>query len=129
MPYACALRDLIPIAALFDGPVSPLEVMASIRHRSKANNTIGIIRDNRLDGENDRKRKTAHELREATINRGCNFASINLYYQDGSTNGDTWGTNHLDLCITGLSVSDVAERVYKWLCRDPPPRWTQAIMG
>ncbi len=128
MPHARYVRDMIPGGILAFGPredkqaqTSPPISLEMIQHhiqRGRFNDRILVVGDNQPETRSKVKIETAKEFQEHAIKHGCNFASVNLYTEQGTPAGDKkkWGTNHLDLCIKNLSVKDVAEKVYQWLC-------------
>ena len=73
---------------------------------------------NQLDSEISGKIKAATKVREHAAKSGRTFASVNLYKKEGTKKSaiKNWGPNHLELSITDLTVQQVADKVYKWLC-------------
>jgi hypothetical protein len=129
MPHARYVRDMIPGAILAFGPREdkkpvnnpPVTLGMIQRHIGiRLNDRILVVGDNQPDTRFKVKIETAKEFQEHAIKHGCNFASVNLYTEQGTpAAGDKkkkWSANHLDLCIKDLSVEDVAEKVYHWLC-------------
>src|SRR5271170_4903836 len=51
----------------------------------------------------------ANEYREAAITHSCNFASINVSYNNAHKAAAGWGTNHLEVGASGLTAQEVAE--------------------
>ncbi|KAK5453594.1 hypothetical protein LTS15_006780 [Exophiala xenobiotica] len=127
MPHARYVRDMIPEAILAFGPREdkkphnnpPVTLGMIQRHIGiRLNDRILVVGDNQPDTRTKVKIETAKEFQDHAIKHGCNFASVNLYTEQGAPAGDKkkkWSTNHLDLCIKDLSVEDVAEKVYHWL--------------
>jgi hypothetical protein len=132
LPHARYVRDMIPACNLiFNSPnevlleMSPLEVRvnkgemltADLRN-GDLDGSVAIIGDGLEDSKTDGKIAMARHVRVEAIKHGCNFASINLYHEQGTPaeDKDLWGTNHLELGITNMSVKEVAEKIYHWLC-------------
>ena len=59
---------------------------------------------------------TADSYREQCIAQGCNFVSINLHASTLPEAESEWGTNHIDLCVEGMTPQAVGEALYKRLC-------------
>ncbi|KAK7897110.1 hypothetical protein LTR67_004999 [Exophiala xenobiotica] len=128
MPHARHVRDMIPGAILAFGPREdkkpvnnpPVTLGMIQRHIGiRLNDRILVVGDNQPDTRSKVKIETAKEFQEHAIKHGCNFASVNLYTEQGTpAAGDKkkkWSANHLDLCIKDSSVEDVAVKVYHWL--------------
>lgn len=131
IPHARYLRDMIGSCIIaFHSPddvptgstVSSAEVLTADLRNGYFDHSVVIINDNLTDSKAADKLSTATHCREETIKHGCNFASVNLYLKDGTPTEDlkSWGTNHLDLCVANLTVKEVAEKVYRWLCTRCP---------
>ncbi|EXJ69423.1 uncharacterized protein A1O5_07459 [Cladophialophora psammophila CBS 110553] len=82
-----------------------------------AGQNVMLITENLADSKTTDKLETATTIREQAIKGGRNFASVNLYLQDGTKENDkaTWGPNHLELAITNMTVREVAQKIYSWL--------------
>jgi len=126
VPHAHALRSMIPSCAISshspedvpaDCAVSAAELCTAGVREGRYDDGILMISDCRRDAETGDKIRTAAHCREETIKHGCNFASVNLYLEQGTPVDDRkkWGTNHLELCVTNLTVAEVCEKVHRWL--------------
>ncbi|KIW93421.1 uncharacterized protein Z519_06026 [Cladophialophora bantiana CBS 173.52] len=82
-----------------------------------AGQNVMLITENLADSKTTDKLEAATKIREQAIKGGRNFASVNLYLQDGTKENDKakWGPNHLELGITNMTVKEVAQKIYSWL--------------
>lgn len=130
-PHARHLRDMIPsgvIGFLSPGRFPPeqdtnstaLEWLLADFRKGDFDDCVLVVKDDLTDSETADKIAAANRCHEETIKHGCNFASVNLYLEDGtpSTELKKWGTNHLELCVANLTVKEVVEKIYRWLCMD-----------
>ncbi len=65
----------------------------------------------------------ANHLREAAIELGHNFTSVNLTKDVTHIVSDSsvdWGTNHLELDIVAINASTAAKKIFEWLCKPRP---------
>lgn len=85
-------------------------------NNSASNDTVTIIKD--TDVESATAASLAHGYHQSAIKLRCNFASVNVYYDDAdkSKAATSWGSNHLELCASGLTTRETATKIYKWLC-------------
>jgi hypothetical protein len=64
--------------------------------------------------------ETSNDRREKAIELGKNYASVNLTKDSSvAVQGSKvdWGTNHLEVNTTHLAAPQVAEQIFKWLCK------------
>lgn len=129
MPHARYIRDMIPDGILAFGPPDDKDALAKSNPVSlekiqkqlklgKFNDRVLVVGDHHLDEDTDVKIETAKEFHKHAIKYGCNFASINLYFDGLASEAKlkAWNSNHLNLCISNIPVKDIAERVFRWLC-------------
>lgn len=76
---------------------------------------VTIIKDNTVDIAT--AANLADSYHKGAIKTGVNFASVNISYSDADRSNSPWGINHLDILATGLTTKEVAEKIYKWLCK------------
>ncbi len=132
LPHARYVRDMIPACNLIfhvrdqaaaceleeEPGVSKAEMLTADLRNGHLDGSVAIISDGLVDSKTADKIATASHVRTEAIKHGCNFASVNLYHEQGTPAADKtkWGTNHLELRITSMSVEEVAEKIYHWLC-------------
>ncbi|KIW74176.1 hypothetical protein Z517_12116 [Fonsecaea pedrosoi CBS 271.37] len=131
-PHATSLQDLIGDCIVshhtrHDGDLSSTqesetEKMAVCLDMLKddtfsAGQNVFLITEHLADSKTADKLETATKFREQAIKGGRNFASVNLYLQDGTKKKEKakWGPNHLELGITNMTVKEVAQEIYQWL--------------
>ncbi|KIX05426.1 uncharacterized protein Z518_06298 [Rhinocladiella mackenziei CBS 650.93] len=128
VPHARYLRDMIPLCVLVfhpgedlpvttDSSLTAAEILTADLRAGHFGDSVAIISDNVTDSMANDKIRTATHIRQGAIKHGSNFASVNLYLESGTppADKDKWGTNHLELCVSNLTVKEVAEKVYRWL--------------
>ncbi|KIW13943.1 hypothetical protein PV08_06724 [Exophiala spinifera] len=128
MPHARYIRDLIPNCILAFGPPDDKDALAKSTPYSlekiqkqlkldKFNDRVLVVGDNRVDEDTEVKIETAKEFHKHAIKYGCNFASINLYFDGLASEAKlkSWNSNHLNLCISNIPVKDIAEKIFRWL--------------
>jgi hypothetical protein len=76
---------------------------------------VTIIKD--IDVDLATAASLADGYHKLAIKKGLNFASVNISYSDADRSTTPWCANHLDILATGLTTKEVAEKIYKWLCK------------
>ncbi|RMZ76283.1 hypothetical protein DV737_g4882, partial [Chaetothyriales sp. CBS 132003] len=118
LPNVSAIAAAIPATTLVQSDDATLDQAISRLEAANLSDTVPIIAYNKDDDDNDSSIEAALQVQAATIRRGCNFVSINLFLASPpstSTHLAQWGANHLDLNIASLAPHEVADKVYKWL--------------
>jgi len=132
-PHAKSLKDMIGDCLLschtrhdsnpFAPEESETEKMAVCLDMLKdatfgSGQNVFLITEHLADSKNSDKLETAKKFRQMAIKGGRNFASVNLYLQHGTPEKERakWGPNHLELGITNMTVREVVQTIYQWLC-------------
>ncbi|KIW22541.1 uncharacterized protein PV07_12419 [Cladophialophora immunda] len=132
-PHAASLKDMIG-ECIMSGHIKPDENLSATEESETeklgycldslkddatfgAGQNVFLITEHLADSKTTDKLETAKKFREQAIKGGRNFASVNLYLQNGTKEKEQakWGPNHLELGITNMTVKEVAQSIYQWL--------------
>ncbi|OAP55245.1 hypothetical protein AYL99_10218 [Fonsecaea erecta] len=127
-PHATSLKDMIGDCVLSrhttpeESEAEKLAVCLDVLKDDTAGTgqNVFLITEHLADSKTTDKLETAKKFRELAIKGGRNFASVNLYLQHGTKEKERaeWGPNHLELGIANMTVKEVVQNIYEWLCID-----------
>jgi hypothetical protein len=88
------------------------------KHQSKK---VYLIVDLRGDDQKEAKLKMMGRVRDLATKSSRDFASVNLNNGSGKHDAKDWGSHHFSFDVGDHKPEELADKVYKWLCKSPCP--------